>query len=464
MVTVCFVFSCRGLTHDEINVTAFRSSYGRLSELRSLLPSSVPMVALTATATFDVRVEITTSLGMMDAAFIIESPEKTNIRYSVVKMKERDPAIQFSWLIKELQTKEHETERVIIFCGSHRQCRELHRTFSADVKDTSLFGMYHATTDIDTKKAIVSSFTEEKGRIRVLFASVAFGMGVNTRDVNTIIHYSVPMSTAAYFQESGRAGRDGSQSHAILLKHPGCRIGGRTISESMKVYIDSSDKCRRKILLEAFESHPKGIIRHLCCDVCAKSCECASCKSGDRYQGFAERCLVSIARQYCRSPKLLVVRNVSGSVKEELNHELIKFRETLLCGEASAAMFTGDDLACGFPQGAIDLIVNDCDKIRNKDDLEVHYAILNKAHVDKIWDIFTRVVLPSSTHDLEEHFAELTVDSESSSDDSSVYDKGEALSDDDIVRGEICLSSESGSWETCSVESYSGESDFSSSN
>ena len=96
-------------------MTAFRSSYGRLSEVRSLLPSSVPLVALTATATFDVLMEITSSLGMKDAAFITESPEMTNIRYSVVKIKESDPAILFNWLIRELQTKEHETERVITF-------------------------------------------------------------------------------------------------------------------------------------------------------------------------------------------------------------------------------------------------------------------------------------------------------------------------------------------------------------
>ena len=93
---------CRGQADTSGKMLAFRDAYGRLAELRALLPSSVPMTALTATATAEDRQTIVTSLGMSNIAFVTASPDRPNIRYSYIEVEENEETT-FEWLIQHLK-------------------------------------------------------------------------------------------------------------------------------------------------------------------------------------------------------------------------------------------------------------------------------------------------------------------------------------------------------------------------
>ncbi|KAJ8050124.1 hypothetical protein HOLleu_03200 [Holothuria leucospilota] len=110
---------------------AFRSSYGRLGEVRSHLAQSIHIVALTATASVTVRMAIAEKVNLKNPDLVIKSPEKQNVRYSLIKInKQQNLNVVFGPLITELKKEGMDMERVIIFCRSHRHCRELYALFS----------------------------------------------------------------------------------------------------------------------------------------------------------------------------------------------------------------------------------------------------------------------------------------------------------------------------------------------
>ena len=126
-----------------------------------------------------------------------------------------------------------------------------------------LVAMYHRTTDDDVKDHVQQSLAIANGEIRVLFATVAFGMGVDVKGCHTVIHYSLPKNPACYFQESGRCGRDGQQSYAVLVKHTGWRAGRIGSSEEMVAY-SKTTRCRRRCLLEAFDDACADMTPYTC--------------------------------------------------------------------------------------------------------------------------------------------------------------------------------------------------------
>ncbi|CAB4004938.1 Werner syndrome ATP-dependent helicase, partial [Paramuricea clavata] len=167
---------------------AFRKDYGRLGELRSLLNRNVPFIALTATATPDVRAIIVKDLTMRDCVRIISDPNKPNI-------------------------SEH--------LGTHAYYRP---SDQEPVDDRSkIFAMYHKKTHKLVKSTIEREFCEEDGIVRVVFCTIAFGMGVNVKGAHLVIHVGPSGDLDDYLQESGRIGRTGNQlNHAILLRYKGC--------------------------------------------------------------------------------------------------------------------------------------------------------------------------------------------------------------------------------------------------
>lgn len=128
LLVFIFLHCHRGL--GSTKTEAFRSSYGRVGEVRAHLAKSIPIVALTATASLVMRTMIEEKINLKNPVSIIKSPEKKNIRYSVIKTppKQGLDAI-FAPLVEELKKKGKEMERVIIFCRSHRHCRELYALF-----------------------------------------------------------------------------------------------------------------------------------------------------------------------------------------------------------------------------------------------------------------------------------------------------------------------------------------------
>ncbi|XP_031552314.1 ATP-dependent DNA helicase Q1-like [Actinia tenebrosa] len=147
---------------------------------------------------------------------------------------------------------------------------------------TRLFAMYHKKTHKLVKSTIETEFRKENGTVRIVFCTIAFGMGVNVKGGNIVIHLGPSSGLDDYLQESGRVGRQKDiNAHALLLKYKGC-TRSRNISREMKDYVLNTSECRRVMLLKSFCSNPTAntLIPHSCCDVCAKKCRClCTCKN-----------------------------------------------------------------------------------------------------------------------------------------------------------------------------------------
>jgi len=162
---------------------------------------------------------------------------------------------------------------VIVYCRSLNSCADLYVHFhyelgndsyypsdSPHLSDHRLFGMYHSNTPQYNKDVILKSLTQPDGVVRIVFATIALGMGVNLCDVNTIIHYGAPHSIDDYFQVSGRGGRSGGDAHSIVYWKPiDCPIRKDLVTTrdkevaDVRRYLANTDICRRFWLLEYFD-------------------------------------------------------------------------------------------------------------------------------------------------------------------------------------------------------------------
>ncbi len=131
--------------------------------------------------------------------------------------------------------------------------------------------MFHAGTPSKAKEHILKELSLREGRIRVLICTVAFGMGVNCKGVNRVIHFGPSKSLESYIQECGRAGRDGSESLCFLL-HNGFLQSH--CAHNMRDYVNLSS-CRRELISSVFSERtdPKRVHDCKCCDICSRNCE-----------------------------------------------------------------------------------------------------------------------------------------------------------------------------------------------
>ena len=224
---------------------------------------------------------------MRNPVNIIVSPSKSNITYIVRSFDSFTDA--FCPLLEDLKRKRSLFPRTIVYCRRFIDCGNLY-TFSRDSLGNSftepvdapdlpqfrLVDMYLSCTDKSVKDSISKLFLTES-HLRIVIATVAFGMGVDCPDVHQVIHLGPPVEKEEYIQETGRAGRDGLQSIAVLYLVKGMR---QHVDEGMKQYIMNKEVCRRNSLFCEFEGYVNNCYSFCkCCDVCGCKCTCSNCKS-----------------------------------------------------------------------------------------------------------------------------------------------------------------------------------------
>ena len=244
-------------------------------EYRNIRPTinrigNAPVIALTATATDKVRTDIKKSLGIVGAVEFKSSFNRPNLYYEV-RQKTKDIDKQIIRFIKQNPGKSG-----IVYCLSRKKVEELAAVLQAnDIKAAA----YHAGLDSQTRSETQDDFLME--RIDIIVATIAFGMGIDKPDVRFVIHYDIPKSLEGYYQETGRAGRDGGEGICIafyaykdLQKLEKFMEGkpvaeqdiGRQLLQETAAYAESS-VCRRKMLLHYFgEEYDKDNCQN--CDNC----------------------------------------------------------------------------------------------------------------------------------------------------------------------------------------------------
>ena len=296
----------------------FRPEYRRIRAIMEEI-GTAPVIALTATATPKVQSDIQKNLGMLDAKVFKSSFNRPNLYYEI-----RDKSDPKREIIKFI--KQHPHRSGIIYCLSRKKVEELAELLNINgIKALP----YHAGLDARTRAENQDRFLSEE--IDVIVATIAFGMGIDKPDVRFVIHYDIPKSIEGYYQETGRAGRDGKEgiciafySYKDILKLEKFMQGkpvaeqeiGKQLLQETVAYAESN-QCRRKLLLNYFgENYDK--------DNCGACDNCLHPKK--QFDGQEEMCLVieliqSVPEHFKMEHLANILSGTTNALIKSYNHD-----------------------------------------------------------------------------------------------------------------------------------------------
>ena len=246
----------------------FRPEYAQLGNLKQYFPNT-PLVALTATADHATQQDILQRLKLHEPLIEIRSFDRPNIEYLLIE-KYRPLTQLFNYL------DQHKDESGIIYCTSRKRTEEIAGKLAAKGLNSRC---YHAGLPLEERQTVQDLFIKDE--VEIVVATVAFGMGIDKPNVRFVVHYEIPKNIESYYQETGRAGRDGLPAQAMLFYDPADPARIRSLLEknpnqeqlrielhklNTMVAFAEAQTCRRRVVLNYFgEYSPKACGN---CDIC----------------------------------------------------------------------------------------------------------------------------------------------------------------------------------------------------
>ena len=397
-------------------------------ELKSLLPNAQYSI-FTATATKSTKMAIfdMLDLSLHDTFCIEKEPTRSNSSYYFIYVEKCLPfETIFSEIINELKAKKQKTERTIIFCQTRKQCSLIYRMFVVALGDalyasegvepnTRLVEMYHAGTPESVKTYVINEIGKYGSQLRLIICTVAFGMGIDCKDMYRSIHFGPPKTVELLVQECGRIGRDGMQCICYVLYNG---LLTSYCNEHMKELI-TSKSCRRQSICKLFTDSSPQLSNEgcCCCDNCAHTCKCANPVN---IMDFGKKAEEVENLQASRK------REVTDMQRQMLNEKLVRYRKSLLPKNVKEFIPVGTSSVLfefGFYQ--IEQVMNNCHALFNMEDILSKVELWRHVHANNIY-----VMLSETFKDMCELDGDIQMSEEEFKDREIVLEDWEDIRDD----------------------------------
>ena len=267
----------------------FRIAFASIGELRSLIPSNINVIAVTATATLETFEAVKYRLSLQEPVIVGISSNRPNIFLEVSPCMQLKPFVET--IASDLKRDRITYPKTIIFCRSYQDCIERysemidslgsHKTEPPaypNLLQYRMVTMYTGASTVSMKKMVLSLFMQPNSVLRMLITTSAFSMGVDCTNIHQVIHWGAPSDLEQYLQEIGRAGRDDKSSHALLV----CGKRNYHVKQQMRNYYENKESCCRLKLFQPFILYKHCIadnIKCKCCDICRTLCNCGNCSN-----------------------------------------------------------------------------------------------------------------------------------------------------------------------------------------
>ncbi|XP_068756193.1 ATP-dependent helicase wrn-1-like [Montipora capricornis] len=353
----------------------------------------IPVLALTGRVDIKLRRKIRHMLSLRpDVHCITLSPERSNIKFTVMKVKREQYHCNFEWIADMIKTQGLATPKTIIFCNTMTNVASVVGNLFAmlgnavyvpgrpQVPENKVVGIFHSLTLPKYKKRLMDSFKSDSGCVRVVIATSALSMGVNFPDTKYVVHYGPARSLVDHIQEVGGAGRNGEKADDITIYYgqqlAACEKG---VKDFMK-----TDGCLRKAIFVPFKPDVESVTpMHECCSMCEQDCKCSGDRCSRIPQPFDHEDSVN-STTYTS----LFERNVYPEDKEALRSALIGLKERF---DSTGSPAFDPVSTHGFSIELIEAIVSDCAHCATQDYLMASFPLFSEEHAFVVLEILHEI-------------------------------------------------------------------------